>query len=339
MFNNNITKKSGIYSNLDLTFFWGDILVENVTVKSSNLNDLFKFIKLGKPQFAVGLFFYFSLGALLAILFGAEFVLTKFILGVVIIFFSTWAVHYHNDYFDFETDHYVTPTTISGGSGVLIEHPEWKKSSKYMALTLIGLAIAVSVIFTAIFDYPLTFILFVVFANLLAWFYAAPPFKLSYRGLGEFGNTAIGILFPGLGFFTLMGTLTIPFVVFAIPILFLQMLFTMSVEIPDMGGDRAGGKKTWIATKGRRFGFKIIAISGLLATLSFFLLNYTNLFPSIIDFRILAIISLIPLSLGIIELIQNPKDKLTATKYCVYNLAGIFAVVILINSYFLYLLN
>lgn len=314
-------------------------MVGNVTVKSSNLKDLFQFIKLGKPQFAIGLFFYFSLGALLAILFGAEFVLTKFILGVIIIFFSTWAVHYHNDYFDFEADQYVTPTAISGGSGVLIEHPEWKKSSKYMAITLICLAVAVSAVFTVIFDYSLTFILFVVFSNLLAWFYAAPPFKLSYRGLGEFGNTAIGILFPGLGFFALMGTITLPFVVFAVPMLFLQMLFTMSVEIPDMSGDRAGGKMTWIAKRGRRFGFKVIAVSGLLATLSFLILNFTNLFPAIIDFRIVAIISLIPLFLGIVELIENPEDKLTATKYCIYNLAGIFAVVILINSYFLYLLR
>lgn len=314
-------------------------MFRDVSVKSSNLKDLFKFIKLGKPQFAVGLFFYFSLGALLAILLGAEFNITKFILGFVIIFFSTWAVHYHNDYYDFKADHFVTPTAISGGSGVLIEHPEWKNSSKYMAISLISIAIAVSVVFTLLFDYQLTFILFVVFANTLAWIYAAPPFKLSYRGLGEFGNTAIGLLFPGLGFFALMGTLTLPFIVFAVPMLFLQMLFTMSVEIPDMEGDKAGGKKTWIATQGRRFGFKIIAVSGLLTTTSFLILNYTNLFPTIIDFRLIAAISSILLILGIIGLIENPEDKLTATKFCIYNLAGIFAVVILINIYFISLIK
>lgn len=303
------------------------------------MKNLLKFIKLGKPQFAVGLFFYFSLGALLAVLFGAEFVLSKFILGYVIIFLSTWAVHYHNDYFDFEADHFVTPTPISGGSGVLIERPEWKKSSKNMAITLIALAITVSVAFTVIFSYPLTFILFVIIANLLAWFYAAPPLKLSYRGVGEFGNTAIGIMFPGLGFFALMGTLNLPFVIFAVPMLFLQFLFTMSVEIPDMEGDKAGGKMTWIASRGREFGFRLIAISGLLATISFLFIPYTNLFPTVIDFKILALISLIPLSLGLTELIKNPKDKISATKFCIYNLAGIFTSTILINLYFLYLLK
>ena len=121
--------------------------------------------------------------------------------------------------------------------------------------------------------------------------------------------------------------------------LFLQLLFTISVEIPDMEGDRLGGKMTWIASKGREFGFKIILISGLLATISFLTLPFTNLFPTIIDFRIIALISLIPLSLGIIELIKKPLDKLSATKYCIYNLASIFAAVILINLYFIYLIK
>ncbi len=312
--------------------------IETVNNKN-NFKLLLKFIKLGKPQFAVGLFFYFSLGALLGILFNAEFVLSKFILGFAIIFLSTWAVHYHNDYFDFDSDHHGTPTAISGGSGILMEHPEWRNKSKIMGITLIGLAIAISVLFTYLFSYPITFILFVIIANLIAWFYAAPPFQLSYRGLGEFGNSAIGLLFPGLGYFALIGTLNLPFFIFAIPMLFLQLLFTISVEIPDMEGDRIGGKMTWIASKGRKFGFKIVAISGLLATISFLILPYTNLFPAIIDFRIIAFISLIPLSLGIIEIIKMPLDKLSATKYCIYNLAAIFASVILINIYFIHLIR
>lgn len=165
-----------------------------------DINNLWKFIKLGKPQFAVGLFFYYSISILLVVLFHAEFVLSKFILGYAIIFFSTWAVHYHNDYFDFRADHFVTPTPISGGSSVLIEHVEWKNYSRNMAIFLISLTVALSIIFTIIFSYSMTFIIFVIIANLLAWFYAASPLRLSYSGLGEFGNNAIGILFPGLGF-------------------------------------------------------------------------------------------------------------------------------------------
>ncbi|MGZ7047205.1 MAG: prenyltransferase, partial [Methanobacterium sp.] len=299
---------------------------------------LLKFIKLGKPHLAGSLFFYFSIGALLAVLFNAPFDLSKFILGWIIIFLSGWAVHYHNDYFDFETDHNTKPTAISGGSGILIEHPEWRRASIIMAITLIALSIALSIAFTYIFSYPLTFILFIIIGNIIAWFYAAPPIKLSYRGLGEFGNTTIGLIFPGVGYFALMGTLNLPFFIFIIPMLFLQMLFANSVEIPDMEGDKIGGKITWIVSRGRKFGFKIIAISGLLATISFLSLSLTGIFPSNIDFRILAIISLIPLSLGIIEIIKKPIDKISATKYCTYNLASIIIAVILINFYFIYLI-
>lgn len=315
----------------------GDGFTTTKLTNYTGLINLWKFIKLGKPQFAVGLFFYYSLGMLLAVLFHAEFVLSKFILGYVILFLSTLAVHYHNDYFDFEADHFVTPTPISGGSGVLIEHPEWKHYSRNMAVILILLAVTFSIIFTVIFSYPLTFVLFVIIANLLAWFYAAPPLRLSYRGLGEFGNTAIGILFPGLGFFVMMGTLTLPFLLFSIPLLFFQFIFTLSVEIPDMEGDRAGNKMTWIALKGRRFGFKLIVLSSIMATISFLLLSFTTFYPSI-NFGLLILISFIPLSLGIIELIINPIDKLSATKYGIYNLIGILSSIILINLYFLYII-
>lgn len=305
---------------------------------TSNRKNLFKFIKLGKPQFAIFLFFYFSMGALLAVLFNAQFVLSKFTLGYAIIFFSTWAVHYHNDYFDFKADHYVTPTAISGGSGVLVENPEWRESSKWMAIALIGLTLVIAAVFTVIFSYTAWFFVYVLVSNLLAWFYAAPPLKLSYRGLGEFGNTAIGLLFPGLGYFALMGTLDLPFFIFIIPMVFLQMLFTNSVEIPDMEGDRLGGKMTWIASRGREFGFKMIAVSGILATISFLIIPFTNLFPASIDFRVLALISLIPLGLGIVELVKKPYDKQSATKFCIYNLGSILLTVILINCYLVYVI-
>ena len=307
--------------------------------KYSERRNILKFIKLGKPQFAIGLFFYFSMGALLAGLFNADLVFSKFMFGLAIIFLSTWSIHYHNDYFDYEADQHVTPTPISGGSGVLVEHPEWRNKAILMAIILTGSAIALSVIFTIIFSYPSTFILYVIVANLLGWVYAAPPLKLSYRGLGEFGNTAIGFLFPGLGYFAMIGTINLPFVLFSIPILFLQLLFTISVEIPDMDADRLSGKMTWIAYKGREFGFKMIAIAAILSTISFLFLSLTHVFPTTINFYILALISLIPLSLAIYELIKKPSDKLSATKYCIYNLASIFGAVILINCYFIFLIK
>ncbi|MGZ7209919.1 MAG: prenyltransferase, partial [Methanobacterium sp.] len=81
------------------------------------------------------------------------------------------------------------------------------------------------------------------------------------------------------------------------------------------------------------FGFNLIAISGFMATISFLLIPYTNLFPSSINFRILAIISLLPLSLAIIGLIKKPIEKEPATKLATINVASLFVALILIDCY------
>jgi 1,4-dihydroxy-2-naphthoate octaprenyltransferase len=137
----------------------------------------------------------------------------------------------------------------------------------------------------------------------------------------------------------MMGTINLPFIIFSIPLLFLQFMFSIGVEIPDLEGDKLGGKITWIVSKGRKWGFKLMGISVALATISFLIIPLTNLFPQIIDFRLLAIITLIPLSLGLYAFWKRPLEKKPATKLAIVNIGSLFAVLILINCYFIYLLN
>jgi 1,4-dihydroxy-2-naphthoate octaprenyltransferase len=306
----------------------------------NNLDTLKKIVMLGRPQILVGNFLLFFMGAMLAILFNAEFVLSKFILGYSILFTAHLAVHYSNDYFDVKVDKYNESNAISGGGrGILVKNPELMGLSKTLSIILSTLSLAIAAIFTIIFNYPLSFFLFFLFGNLLAWFYTAPPIKLVYRRLGEIANIIAVVIFLGAGFFTLMGTLTIPFFIFAIPIIFLQIIFINSFEIPDMEGDKLGGKITWIVSWGREFGFKLILLSGLLTTISFLIIPFTHLYPSSINFSVLVIISLISLSLGIIELIIKPFDKVSATKFATINVASLFIISILIDGYFIYILR
>jgi len=300
---------------------------------------LLKIVELGKPQFTFGIFLYFLLGALLALLLKAPFVLSKFFWGYVILFMASMAIHYANDYFDFEADRYSTPTTFTGGSGILVENPELKGIAKRLALTFIGLSIITGALFTVIFSYPLSFFLFVLLGNFMVWFYAAPPIKLSYRGWGEIANTFNGFIMPATGYFVVMGTIDLPFLIFSLPLIFLQLFFTMGVEIPDVEGDKLGGKISWLVSRGRGFGFKLMGIAGVLATFSFLIIPFTNLFPQTINFRIVALISLISLTLGIVGLVKRPLDKETATKLATLSVASLFLVLILINCYFLYLLR
>ena len=86
-----------------------------------NTGTIIKIIKLGRPLYLAGDFLLFLMGALLAVLLNAEFIWSKFILGYSILLIAHLAVHYSNDYFDFEVDKHTGSNLITGGSGVLIE--------------------------------------------------------------------------------------------------------------------------------------------------------------------------------------------------------------------------
>lgn len=304
-----------------------------------NINTVFKIIKLGRPQYLAGNFLLFTMGALLAVILGAEFFLSKFIIAYSILFTAHLSVHYSNDYFDFKVDHLTNPSAISGGSGVLIENPELKEFSKWFALLIMGISILLAAYFTFIFRYPITFFLFLLFGNLLAWFYTAPPIKLVYHRLGEVANIIAVIIFLGTGYFALNGTLNLPFFIFAIPVIFLQIIFINSFEIPTMEGDKLGNKITWIVLKGPEFGFKLNVVCGILASLSFILIPLTGLYPPNLDFRVLVLISFISLTIGIVTLIKKPYDMESSSKFATINVALLFLMSFLIDIYFIYLLK
>lgn len=300
---------------------------------------LVKIMKLGRFQFIFAGFLYFCIGAFLAVLLNAEFSLDKFVFGYAVFFMAHLSMHYSNDYFDLESDRHGKPTQFTGGSGILVENPELKKFTKWFSVTLLSLSLILAVAFTIIFSYSLWFFLFVVFGNFLAWFYAAPPIRLSYKGFGELATISIGFLMPAMGYLTLMGTINMPFVIFSIPLLLYQLLFINAVQIPDMEGDKLGGKITWIVKRGREFGFKIIAIAGVLATLSFLVISLTNLYPVIINFKFIALISIIPLSLAILSFLKRSNDRNNATTLVNRNLSSLILFYLLTNFYFLYLIK
>jgi len=302
----------------------------------SKFNTISKIVTLGRFQFIFGGFMFFCAGALLALLLNAEFSLTKFIMGYAALFAAHLSVSYSNDFFDVEVDKFQEPTRFSGGTGVLVANPELRKFSKNFALALIGFSVILATIATIIFQLPLSFFLLILVGNLLGWYYSAPPFKLSYRGLSEFSTVLTGFIVPGIGYVILMGKLDLPFLIFALPLMLYELLFIINVEIPDIEADRAGGKKTLIVAHGREFGFIIGAIAALMATLIYFLMVQTNIYSSNINWVIIAIISLIPLCIGILSVIKKPINRNYAIKWVNYNILSLSIFIILINTYFIF---
>ncbi len=291
---------------------------------------------LGRPQYLAGNFLLFVMGAMLAVILGAEFVSSKFILGYIILLTAHLSVHYSNDYYDFELDCITESTIISGGSGVLVKNPDLKEFSRVFSILLMMVSISLAALFIFIFNYPITFLIFIILGNLLAWFYTAPPIKLVYNRLGEIANMAAVVIFLGTGYFAMKGTLDLQFFLFSVPVIFLQIIFINSFEIPTMETDKLGKKITWIVLYGREFGFKLNALCGVLATFSFILLQYTRMFPKI-NFLILALISSIALFLGFLCLLRKPYKIEDATQFATLNVAALFLMSLLINLYFIFL--
>jgi 1,4-dihydroxy-2-naphthoate octaprenyltransferase len=86
------------------------------------------------------------------------------------------------------------------------------------------------------------------------------------------------------------------------------------VEIPDMESDRLGNKWTWIARRGRSFGFIMVGTSLFLATAFFFCIPWLTPRAYSVDFRFLGLLSLLPLGAGFIGLLKRPVEKRSAIK-------------------------
>ena len=299
-------------------------------------NVILKIVKLGRFEFILGGFLFFSAGALLALLLNAEFNLNKFLWGYAALFTAQLSVSYSNDYFDFDVDKLSKPTRFSGGSGILIDNPELRKFSKKFALALMGISLVIVTFSTITFNLPLSFFLLILFGNVLGWYYSAPPLKLSYRGFSELATVLTGFIVPGVGYVVLMGKLDLSFLIFVIPLMLYELFYIINLEIPDMEADKFGGKKNLVVAYGRRLAFIISAGTALLATLVYIFISQTKLYPSNINFGIIAILSLIPLFIGILIAMKKPINRTNATKGVNYNLISLSLFIILINTYFLH---
>lgn len=299
-----------------------------------NIHVFLQFIRLGRLQFLLTGFIPFSTGTLLAILLGTGLTLTQFVLGYATMAAAHLSVHYSNDYFDADADRFVEQTAISGGSGVIVESPELKPAALRAAIALMMISVLIGYLLTVTYAYPITFFAFVVGGNLIGWFYTAPPLAFVYRGLGEVINMiTFGLLMPGAGYFVAKGTLDLVFFAFAFPLFLYGLIFILSVEIPDMEGDIAGKKPTFVVRKGRVYSFRIIAVAAVLATGVISLFAGNDIF-SPVDFWPVALISFIPLGIALWGLLNRSEERACTLRRATANVAGYFLFQGMVLLYF-----
>ncbi|MBN2250616.1 MAG: prenyltransferase [Candidatus Altiarchaeota archaeon] len=253
---------------------------------------------LGRFHFVFGGLLLYTLGYLLAASSGTIPQPDRFIWGYAILFFAHLSVSYSNDFFDAKEDRISRPTMFSGGSGVLVRHPELAPTAKKIALSLIALSFLAAACFVYAYNFSPLLLLYVLAGNLCGWYYSAPPMRFSHKLYGNmiFALT-VCILVPGFGNYIASETITPEMWHLSIPLVFYGYAFTVGVQVPDIEADRRNAKRNYASTFGEDVSYRTIAVLCILASASIYAIS--RVVCSGPDYGKILLYSLLPLAASI----------------------------------------
>jgi 1,4-dihydroxy-2-naphthoate octaprenyltransferase len=305
--------------------------------KIENIMKYLKILKMIRVPIVAGGLLAFILGVLLAVVEGGNFDPIKIMLGYSVVLFGDLSTHYSNEYYDVEIDKHLKTKKFLSIKHILVNNPQLRPLIKTISLALLLISIGISVLIVQFFGAPIEFFIITLMANLLGWFYSAPPLRLCSRSLGEITIAiATGFIIPSIGYLSVRGMLDSFFLFLSLPFMMYGFILSLNLEAPDIENDQKRKKRTLAVRVGKKNVFYIILLIDILATLTFFVLLWQS--PSnVFDFRIFFLFSLIPLITGIVSYIENFKEKNLNT-FSVLNILSLFMFIILINIYCILLL-
>jgi 1,4-dihydroxy-2-naphthoate octaprenyltransferase len=274
----------------------------------------------------------YLMGYLLALLSGIDYDFTKFAFGYLIFGTAHLSVSFSNDYFDRQADRNSIKTAFSGGSKVLVEHPQLEALALKIASGLLLTSVVANVFFTFIYGYSFWFFIFSLLGGLLGWFYTAPPLKLAYRGLGELATMiAVGLLMPGMGYFVASGSIGPLFQAFILPLSCYGLFFIITVELPDVESDSNNHKKNFLVIWGRNAGRKICVAATIMGT-AFMIILLISGKTEVFDMGSFALFSMIPLIASITGLLGNIDNRKLLVRQVIVNMTSMILFLLLIDA-------
>jgi 1,4-dihydroxy-2-naphthoate polyprenyltransferase len=171
------------------------------------------------------------------------------------IFFIEVAKNASGELFDFDsgTDLAVAPedrSPFSGGKRVLVDALLTRRQTILIAAVAYALGAAAGLVIAVAREPRVLWIGVVGMA--LAYFYHSPPFRLSYRGLGE---PAVALCYGPLvcagTYLVQRGRISPDVVLLSLPLGVLIAAFLWINEFPDYEADRVAGKRTLVVRLGR----------------------------------------------------------------------------------------
>lgn len=291
-------------------------------------------LKMGRIHFLVSGLILYMLGSLYAVALGTSVTFPQWIWGYIVLMCGHLSVSYSNDHFDSKHDRMGAQTPFSGGSGVLQRAPHLEQLALLIALALIALSILIGTAFVLYYGFNPVFIVFIIAGNMLGYFYTAPPLSLSYRGYGEIATTiAVGIVVPIMGYICANGISSIEIAGLLIPSVIYGLVFILTVEIPDMEDDAQGNKRTFVAVYGRHAAVRIIAACCIVASIVFSLFTVLPIVPALIDYRLVAGLTAIPLAAAVSGVMRMPTSKHSSVPFVMRSMTSLVAFTALFDAY------
>jgi len=160
-----------------------------------------------------------------------------------------------NEIFDFDSgvDQAVKPedrSPFSGGKRVLVDG--WLTRAEAIRISIVGYALcAVCGVAIVLLREPKVLLIGLA-GCALAWFYSAPPVRLSYRGWGEIAVAlAYGPLICAGSYLVQTGHAPLRIWLLSIPMGLLTAGFLWANQFPDYDADRSAGKRNMVVRLGR----------------------------------------------------------------------------------------
>jgi 1,4-dihydroxy-2-naphthoate polyprenyltransferase len=297
---------------------------------------IWQYLKIIRLHIVAGGILAFTLGALIGIANGGGFNPLHFALFYATVFFGDLSTHFSNDYFDVQRDKFSIRKTVFSGNKILTANPNMLPKARKISIALLSLSLGLAALAVIFKIAPIELLLIMMGANFLGWFYSAPPLRLGSRGLGEIAIAlAVGFAIPAAGYLSVSGHLDIWYGFFFLPFVLYAFMLALSLEAPDIDGDRLGNKKTFGAAYGVRgvFGLNLALATAVFAM---FLFYAVQIKATAISFGFVSAFAAVPLAAGILGLIGIQKRKSTQT-FGVVNVFSLIAFNVLMITYLLIL--
>jgi len=209
--------------------------------------------------------------------------------------------------------------------------------TKFLAAVFIIISLCLTFLLAWFTYIPLWSVGYISIGAFFSWFYSAPPFRFSYRGLSELPHFIAGLMNTGWGYILLTGTIDLSLVIFAIPLSLHLLNVILIFEIPDLEADIHGGKRNIIVSRGRQSSYLLICIIFWLSSFYFLVLAFLGWYSNLINFWFVTALSLIPSIISMFTYLKKPLEQKQATKYAIRTAISLFILSILLLIYFIYL--